>query len=336
MSAPAAILAPRFSVHVGVPEREGSDMPNSGKSAGVRAAEIIHRIARRQKGVVTRGQLLAAGVKGHVIDHALTSHRLIVLHRGVYQAGPVLQPWGRELAAVLACRDGAVVSHRSAAVLWGLLPSSPERTVDVTVAGPLRGRHDGICVHRVNPALPRVDTPKRDGVPVTSPARTLLDLAATGSAAELQRALDTSEQERIVTVRALRSLLARSRGRRGVARLASLLPASGQARVTRSHLERTFLHLLRRYGLAVPATNVSLHGFVVDCYWREAGLVVELDGYVVHGTRPSFEADRRRNAVLIAAGLRVLRLSWRQVELTPEPTMAQVAQALVVGRSGWE
>jgi very-short-patch-repair endonuclease len=308
-------------------------MPRKG-SRSAHATQVIFRLACRQKGVVTREQLLRAGVAPEVVDYAVAEGRLVVLYRGVYQAGPVLEPWGRELAAVLACRHGALLSHRSAAVSWGLLLPPPDGRVEVTISGALRGRYPGIHVHRARLPLSRMDRTVRHGLPVTSPARTLLDLAATASDDELQRALDVALQERILTVRAVQGLLARSRGRRGAARLAALLPVAAEERVTRSHMERVFLQLLRRYGLPAPATNVGIRGFVVDCYWKEAGLVVELDGYRVHGTRPAFEADRRRNAALLAAGLRVLRLSWRQLDQLTEPTMVQVGQALVVGRSG--
>jgi very-short-patch-repair endonuclease len=298
----------------------------------VQVTELMFHLAARQKGLVTRAQLLRGGVSPEAVDYAVAEGRLVVLYRGVYQAGPVLEPWGRELAAVLACRYGALLSHGTAAVLWSLLAPSAGGRIHVTVTGAPRGRHAGIQIHRLGSPLPPADCTVRHGVPVTSPARTLLDLAATVGSAELQRAFESALQDRLVTMGALQDLLARNRRRRGAGRLAALLPAAGDAQVTRSHMERAFLQLVRRYGLPAPATNVGVRGFVVDCYWQDAGLVVELDGYRVHGTRPAFEADRRRNAALLAAGLRVLRLSWRQIDETPERTMVQVGQALVTGR----
>ncbi|HSJ26202.1 MAG TPA: DUF559 domain-containing protein [Longimicrobiales bacterium] len=291
---------------------------------------VTDTIAAPQKCVVTRAQLLQAGMTSHAIDHAVRRGRLIPLYRGVYQVGPVLAPWGRELAAVLACGHGAVLSHRSAAVLWGMLPTEPDGPVDVTVPGPRRVRLAGVRLHRVDVPLATTERGKREGLPVTSPARTLIDLAATASAGDLRRALDNAEQARIIVVRSLLRWIGRYAGRRGVARLKALLPATGSRHLTRSQFERTFLRLLRKYGLPLPRTNVTVLGYVVDCYWEELGLIVELDGYHVHGTRRAFDADRRRDLALAAAGKRVLRISWTQLETRPEMTMAQVAQALVM------
>lgn len=295
--------------------------------------DVVFRLAGCQKGLVTRLQLLQAGIAPDAVDYMVATGRLVVVHRGVYAAGPVLEPWAMELAAVLACRRDALVSHRSAARLWGLTSPNAGEFVDITVMGGQRGRCAGIRLHRAASRLPKADQAIRHGIPVTSAARTLLDLAGEVCDAELRRAFDTALQERIVTMPAVKAVLARNRGRRGAARLGALLPENGREHVTRSHMERHFLRLLKRYGLPLPATNVSVCGFVVDCYWEEAGLVVELDGYRVHSTRLAFEADRRRNAALLAAGLRLLRLSWRQLEKATEPTMVQVGQALVIGRS---
>jgi very-short-patch-repair endonuclease len=294
----------------------------------------IETLAAAQKGVATRDQLVRAGVPAHIIEYALKSGRFKLLYRGVYQVGPVLAAWGRELAAVLACGAGALLSHRSAAVFWAMLPPDPDDDVDVSMTGALRGRQPGIRAHRAGAGMSRWDRTVREGIPVTTPARTLLDLAATASSGDLRRAFDNAEQARLVTVAAVRKLIARHPGRRGVARLAALLPDAGHHHLTRSQLERTFLRLLRRYGLPAPRTNVRVGGVLVDCYWADLRLIAELDGHRVHGARRAFEADRSRDLALAAAGLHVLRITWRQLETSPQITMVRVAQAMAVRVGG--
>lgn len=311
--------------------------------------ERIAAIAAAQYGVMARAQLLAAGLSSGAVRHRVRAGRLTVLHRGVYRVGPLEAPGAREMAAVLAAGPGAVVSHRSAAGLWGLLPEAPggragagsvlelrrpappagSLPVDVTVVGANRGRRPGIRVHRVEELLPG-DRATRGGIPVTAPARTLADLAAVVGASELERAVAHAEREGLTDREALRDLLSRRRARPGSPALRAVLALPGGPAFTRSGAEAGFLALVRRAGLPAPRANAPLGPFEVDFLWSDVRLVVEVDGFRYHGTRAGFEADRRRDAWLAAAGYQVLRLSWRQIHDEPVPTAVKVGQALAL------
>jgi hypothetical protein len=179
-----------------------------------------------------------------------------------------------------------------------------------------RGRHGGpgIRLHRTRFLHPE-DTAVRDGIPVTSVARTLLDLAEVLTPRQLERAFEQAERLRLLDVRAVERLCARSPGRRGRKPLASLLESQQALPAdTRSELERRFLDLCRDAGLPLPALNVSLAGFEVDAYWPQARLVAELDSYSFHRSRRSFESDRARDAALQVAGCRVIRITHRRLD----------------------
>jgi very-short-patch-repair endonuclease len=284
-------------------------------------------LAARQRGVVTRTQLRALGLSADAIDNRLKSKRLHPLYRGVYvvgYAGPV--EGARELGAVLACGSDAVVSHRSAAVLWRLHPTQPP-DVEVTVGGRSCDSKRGIRVHRVT-ALDHRDVRRLNGIPITAPARTLLDLAAIVASRELEQALAEAHARRLVHRRDLTSLLARVSRRPGVAALRSLLDSDNAPALTRSEAEERFLALIRRAEVPTPEVNVRIGGHEVDFLWRQQGLVVEVDGFRFHSSRAAFERDRLRDAQLGAAGLRVLRVTWRQIVDRPEALVARVATAL--------
>jgi very-short-patch-repair endonuclease len=230
----------------------------------------------------------------------------------VYAEGhPRLTLQGRFLAAVVACGDRAVLSHRSAAALWGVLPEGGPR-IDVTVPSTSgRSRRGAMIVHRS--PLGAHEVTRKDGIPVTTPARTVLDLAAVVSRRELERAIDEAAYLRLDL-----SGLEPRRGRRGGAAIARVLDEhrAGATR-TRSELEERVLALCRRAGLPAPEVNASVEGFTVDFAWRAQQLIVETDGWQAHGTRAAFERDRRRDARLTAAGWRVLRLTWRRLRDEP-------------------
>jgi very-short-patch-repair endonuclease len=222
------------------------------------------------------------------------------------------------MAAVLACGATAVLSHRSAAVLWGLLRAwygPPEVTV---TDGRSRGRPD-LRVYRTRRLDPR-ETRRREGVPVTSPARTLLDLAIVVSERDLARAVEEAQVLRLVTPRELANLA--GRGRPGSAALRAVLNRQHEPSLTRSEAEVAFLQLVRDAGLPDPETNVDVLGFEVDFLWRAQKLVVEVDGFSFHSTRNAFERDRRRDATLQAAGFRVIRFSYMQIVDEPDAIIA--------------
>jgi predicted transcriptional regulator of viral defense system len=272
---------------------------------------MVATLAEKQHGVVAHRQLLGLGLGPRAIQYGAENGRLHRIHRGVYAVGhPAIGFHGRLMAAVLACGAGALLSHRSAAWMWGLRRASGSG-IDVT--GPrCRGRK-GIAVHRAR-NLRDDDRSVVEAIPVTSVARTLLDLAEVARPRELERAVEEAERLRLFDLGAVEELSARSRGRRGLRRLRALLAdVDVTPPPTRSELERGFFELCRKAGLPVPSTNIFLAGFEVDAAWPEQWLVVELDGYAFHGSRAAFERDRLRDAALQAAGYRVVRVTHRRL-----------------------
>ena len=213
-----------------------------------------------------------------------------------------------------------MLSHRDAAVLWDVLDDRPG-TIHVT-ATTQRRPPVGVSLHRTG-ALPAADVASHHGIPVTRPARTLLDLAATAKPGDLERALTEARIRRMIRDDELRERMA---GRRGARALAALL-ADGP-NLTRSEAERRLLSLLARAQLPRPVANARVERHEVDALWPERKLIVEVDGYAYHSGRAAFERDRLRDAALQIAGYRVLRTTWRQLAERPEALVAQIAAAL--------
>lgn len=291
----------------------------SGDSYGKRNAGswdgAVGALAEAQHGVVARTQLGELGLTADEIEYRIRVGRLHLVHRGVYSVGHrLLSGDGRFMAAVLAGGPGAVLSHRSAADLWGIRPSA-SGYIDVTVPRQRRGRA-GLRFHRTE--LPEDETTTERGIPVTTPARTLLDLAATLDRHRLKRAIEQAEVLRLGTGPSLDEVVRRHATRKGVPNLNTILEEGriGEA-ITRSELEERFLAFFDEYGLPRPETNQTVAGLEVDCLWRDAGLIVELDGLAYHSTKDAFERDRERDRVLQANGWRVIRITWRQLHLHP-------------------
>lgn len=281
-------------------------------------------LAARQHGVATTAQLHAAGLSRHAIAHRVAGGWLRRLHRGVYLVGALEGPWSRAMAAVLAYEPDALLSHQPAGVLSGFRPP-PTGAIHVTVVGrDARGR-DGIHAHTITRLHP-ADATHRLGIPVTSPARTLLDLAATLTQRDLSRAIDEGRVLRLVTDHSLNEQLSRYPAHRGTRALK--LATTPEPKLTRSEAERRLLELVRAAGLPEPKTNARLAGHEVDFLWPAHRLVVEVDGYTFHSKRSSFERDRRRDAALTLAGYRVIRITWRQITEAPELVIATLAGAL--------
>jgi very-short-patch-repair endonuclease len=291
----------------------------------------IAAIAARQHGVVTRGQLLAAGISRQAIQHRLSQRRLHPLHRGVYLVGhPVSPPLASEMAAVLACGEGSVISHETAAAIHGFR-SSGEGPIDVTVLSRSRRPRPGIRTHTTGTFEPG-DVRRHHGIPITSPARTFLDLAAGLRPNELRRALEDAQVRRVVTASTIRLRLERSPHRPGAPLLLSLL--DGTPLLTRSEAEARLVELVRAADLGPSASKTRIGRHEVDFLWRRERLIVEVDGFTYHGSRAAFERDGVRDAELQAAGYRVMRITWTEIESRPEAVIARLAQALALSRLG--
>ncbi len=237
------------------------------------------------------------------------------------------------MAAALAIGAEALVSHGSAAALWGLVPWTDRPVVEVTVVGrdAGRGRH-GIRVHRFR-ALDAADRASLQGVPVTTVARTLLDIAPRLATRELERAFDAVLKRRLVTRAAVADAVARAPRHAGAAVLGTLARLELGAADTRSDGEERLVALVRSGGLPEPETNARLGRYIVDALWREARLVVEVDGYGFHHTRRSFEADHERDLELESAGYEVMRITWTQVATRPEQTLVRLTQRLAAAEA---
>ncbi len=317
----------RHDNHAGAPKPPVSAPVWAPAQVRGRGGREIERVAALQRGFVVREQLLAAGLGRGAIAHRLTNGRLHLRYPGVYLLGrDHLEALGEEMGAILYYRGHAVLSHRSAAFLWGLIESRPA-TLTLTIVGKDRHPRPGLRLHRVR-SLDRADLRARHGLPITGPARTLLDLAGGSSDAELEGALGAAVGRRLADSHELRGALARAPGRAGVARLRRLLGREGGAGFTRSEAERRLRSLLRAGELPLPRVNVDLHGFLVDFLWPEARLIVEVDGYDFHRDRAAFERDRRRDQVLTAAGYRVIRVTWRQLCEEPMAVIVRITRAL--------
>ncbi len=285
-------------------------------------------IAAVQDNIVTWEQLIAAGVGRGAIGYRLSAGCVHRLHRGVYLVGHAPPThMGRTRAAILACGAGAAVSHRSAAELWGMLPEG-DGDIHITVVGRNPGLRPGIETHRATELLGHEIRSIR-GIPVTSPARTICDIAGGDCTHHAEEALEQARVRQLVTDRRLRDVIGRAPTRAGSAFIRALLAGENGAGYTRSKAERTMRALVRSAEVPQPLVNAQLHGFLVDFLWIDASLVVEVDGYEFHGDRAAFERDRRRDQVLTAAGYRVIRVTWRQLRDEPMAVIARLAQALI-------
>jgi very-short-patch-repair endonuclease len=294
--------------------------------------QVVMELAGRQHGVVTRAQLLALGVRAETIDYRTRQGRLHRASRGVYALGrPQLPQLGRWMAAVLACGPQALLSHGSAAALWGIrrprdtsrfgggrrpsglaaeLPARTPEVSEVSVPSSVMRRRGGIRLHRR--ALVEADRRRCDGIPVTSPSLTLVDLGARLSDAGPEAAINEADRLGLVDPETLRAELARHAGVPGVVAVRRVLDAR-TFRLTDSELERRFLRLVRRAGLPVPETGCRVNGFKVDFCWPELGLVVETDGLRYHRTPSQQTRDRLRDQAHARRGLTPLRFTHQQV-----------------------
>jgi very-short-patch-repair endonuclease len=296
--------------------------------------EALADLARRQHGIVSRAQLLGFGMSARAIEGRLQRRILHRIHSGVYKVGyRRINRKGRWMAAVLASGPGACLSHRSAARLWGLMPPGDE-WVEVTCGRGHRARRHGI----VGREAPMLDDERAvvDEIPVTSPFRTVFDLAAVLDMRGLERAWHEAEVRGLRDRVSLPMLMERYPGRRGSRNLRVLLEDPEPVGFTRNDFEEAFVALVDAHGLRRPRMNADLamrgRFFQIDALWEEERVAVELDSRSVHGTNKNFESDKQRDRILLAEGWRTMRVTWRQLQGEPDEVAADLKKALGQGR----
>lgn len=306
---------------------------NSGRSREVPPEDtidrLIARIASRQRGVIGWQQMLDAGIGPGAIEHRAAMGRLHRVFRGAYLVGhPVAAALAVETAALIILPPRTLLSHHTGGGIWRM--AELPLVVDATVVA---GRPDSRAGLRVHTAR-HVDQRDRRvfrGLPVTSPARTLVDLAGCLGREGLERCYEQAQIQRLVRPQDVVAALGRAPRRRGSGTLLDLVIE--QPTMTRSKAERRLLRALATAGVERPETNVRVCGHEVDMLWREARVVVECDGFETHRTRAAFERDRRRDAELQAAGYRVVRATWRRLTRATETLAAEVAATIRHGLS---
>jgi hypothetical protein len=290
-----------------------------------RTHRVVAELAERQHGVVSARQLAAAGLSAKKISGESELGRLHHVHHAAYAVGHMcLSRQGRCLAAVLSCGEGAILSHRSAAWLWGLTTRWHE-VIDITASSP-RHTRPAIRVHSARTLLPE-DKDSSEGIPVTAVPRTLLDFAAVDPRF-IGVVLDRAERRGLLDLAAIEAMLARSRGFRGARRLRTALAPYRTPAFTRSGLERRFLGLVRDAGLPRPSINFFVEGYELDAYWPAERFGVELDTYDYHGGRRSFEDDRLRQESLKLAGIEMVRITGARLDREPRAVIKRLRRLL--------
>jgi very-short-patch-repair endonuclease len=275
----------------------------------------IWALARRQHGAIARRQLLELGINPRRIERRIASGRLYPVWRGVYAVGrPLLGRRGRWMAAVLACGPDAVLSHGSAAALWGF-GAEQGGLIDVSVPASRRVRQPGIRVHRRTQTV-MDDVAVREGIPATSPVCTLIDQATRLRPMRLERAVNEADKLDRVRADVLHASLDDYRGRPGVAPLRKLLDPL-TFRLSDSELEQLMRPLARTVGLPLPETKTWLNGYEVDFFWPHLGIVVEADGLRYHRTASQQKRALERDQAHLAAGMWPLRFSHWQIKHDP-------------------
>ena len=294
------------------------------------------RLAELQHGHVHRLQLRDAGIGRGAIAHRLGSGLLHETFPSVYRvAGAGANRLGRAMAAALFFRGYAVVCEADAAALCGLLDTTQQPTdsqpIEVLLVGRSYKPRPGIAVRRIKD-LPATDIRWRNGIPVTAPARTILDLAASMDELELEAVLSLAFGKRLVRKPQLEDVMTRNPYAKGIARVRSLLEQPESLHDTRSRYERKLLKLLNQAELPLPITNTWVAGEFVDGVWPELKLVFEFDGWKYHRGRNKFETDRLRDQHLTAARHHVIRITARQIDHNPHALTARIATTITTLR----
>ncbi len=322
--------APRLSTIGAMSDATHVSHVGHGKSSSDSLDRLVGDLAEAQHGLVARYQLLELGMGAGAIEDRLARGLLRRALRGVYAVGHARTDLrARWMAAALNAGPGAVLSHRSAAALWGLLPA---RRIDPEVTRSKRTRlRPGVRIHQST--LREDEVSAVDRIPVTSLSRTLVDLAAVSTRQQVEQAFNEAEVRGLTDRLSVPELLERRPRREGARLLRAILASDDHSRgITRKELERRFAALLDSTDLPKPRRNahIAIDGqfFEVDCLWVEQRLIVELDGRAVHGTAMAFECDRRKDRVLIAEGWRVTRVTWQQLDGEPDAVIVDLRRAL--------
>lgn len=287
-------------------------------------------MATRQHGVASRDQLHSLGFGRKAIEVAQGEGRLAPLHEEVYAVGHLRISYrGHWWAAVLAYGPNAVLSHHSAAALWGLRRRR-RGPIHVTASCGRQGirRREGIWIHRCK--LAPEERTVRDGIPVTTLARTLFDFAEVAPYDELKKAAEEADRLKILRLRELEAVCERGYGRRALQPVRRLLAELGAPADGRSPLEIRFAEFLREHEISPPVQNVHVLDHEVDALWPAAKLVVELDSWEHHGHRAAFERDRARDPKLLLAGYRTIRVTHRRLDREAAQLAAEIRQLLAL------
>jgi predicted transcriptional regulator of viral defense system/very-short-patch-repair endonuclease len=292
-------------------------------------------IAGRQHGVVTHRQLAAIGISGSALTRRVARGQLQRLYRGVFAVGHTQRTREtRWIAAVMACGPGAVLSHLDAAALWKIYESRGPN-VHVTAAGRAGRNLPGIQAHRAR-TLDPADVTTHHRIPVTTVARTLIDLTDLLPADRILRAMREAEYLQLLRPDTLNAAVQRATGRRRLKELSEATSRHTPGQIVRGELEHLFLELAHEGGFRDPETNVRIRTrrrtYIVDCLWREEGVAVELDGRAAHVRAAAFEQDRARDTALVAVGLIPLRFTWRRVTGEPGVVLAELEASLLSRR----
>ena len=270
--------------------------------------ESIGRLAGRQRGYVTRSQLLEAGLGKDGITYRIGKKYLIPIHTGVYALGHAPQAGiDRAYGALLACGPGALLSHSTAACVWGIddrWPTPFEVIVDTA------RRRPGIRIHRAT--ITRKDVRRHQGIRVTSPARTVLDVAPRLTDAALRRAVNDLRLAKLLRIPDLGEVTARLSRHPGACRIRQF--TDNPTGPTRSEFEDAFAAFIDAHGLPRAEFNARVAGYEVDVLFPAQKVIVELDGWAFHRTKASFESDRERDATTLAAGYRTVRITWERLQ----------------------
>jgi very-short-patch-repair endonuclease len=287
---------------------------------------VVVEISSQQKGLVRRDQLLSIGIPRGTVDDWVIRGLLHVVYEGIYTVGqPLLLPKADVLAAVWACGPRSLLSHRSGAEQWEMIEPRTGFAIQVTVPGGRRLGPSGIYVHRTNDLYPD-EVSGKDGIPITSPARTVFDFASQASPSEVSAAYERGLIEKFFTRDEMIVLAMRHKGRRGIKKIRTLIDRDAPPTVTIKEAHRMLLELVRSSGLPHPKTEVPIGRYRVDILWPDAMLIVEMDSSKWHTSPGRNEHDKRRDSELAAKGYLTLRITWNDLTKRPNEVITRIAQ----------